>query len=126
MQVSTKTQNRTVAIWLTNTRVASSPSVARTPASTGTKAWLNAPSANRRRNILGIRNATLKASVMGVAPNMVAISNWRTKPVMREARVKTETKEADLKSDTPHSVAPVQGPPAVLKSSALLATSPNI
>jgi hypothetical protein len=45
---------------------------------------------------------------MGVAPNMAAISNWRTKPVMREARVKTETKEADLKSDTTHSVAPVQ------------------
>ena len=59
--------------------------------------------------MLGMRNATLNASVMGVAPNMVAISNWRTKPVMREARVNTETKEADLNSDTTHSVAPVQG-----------------
>ncbi len=68
-------------------------------ANTGTNAWLNAPSANKRRNKLGIRNATLKASVRALAPNVEAISNSRIKPVMRETRVKPETMDADLNSE---------------------------
>ena len=94
-----------VATWLINTWVASSPCCWRLAANTGTKAWLNAPSANRRRNKLGIRNATLKASVMALAPKVEAISSSRIKPVMRETRVKPETMEADLNNDTLWSVA---------------------
>jgi hypothetical protein len=56
---------------------------------------------------LGIRNATLKASVRALAPNMEAISNSRTKPVAREARVKIDTTEADLRRLT---VAECSGP----------------
>ena len=37
---------------------------------------------------------------MALAPKVEAISSSRTKPVMRETRVKSETVEADLKSDT--------------------------
>jgi hypothetical protein len=36
---------------------------------------------------------------------MEAMNKSRTKPVTREARVMSETVEADLKSDTPRSVA---------------------
>jgi hypothetical protein len=39
----------------------------------------------------------LKASVKALAPNIEAISNSRTKPVTREARVKIDTTEADLR-----------------------------
>ncbi len=95
-QVKVSAQASTVAIWLTMARVASSPSFSRTPASTGTKAWLNAPSANRRRSRLGMRKATLNASVSALAPKVAAMSSSRTSPVMREARVSKETREADL------------------------------
>ena len=57
--------------------------------------WLKATSANKRLNRLGMRNATLKASVKALAPNKEAISNSRTKPVTREAKVNKETTEAD-------------------------------
>ena len=80
--------------------VCSSPCCVLLAASTGTKAWLKAPSANRRRNRLGMRKATLKASVMALAPKVEAISSSRTRPVMRETKVRSETVEADLKSDT--------------------------
>ena len=86
----------TVATLLITTRVASSPCSARVAANTGTKAWAKAPSANRRRNKLGMRNATLKASVRALAPNTLAISVSRAKPVMREAKVHKDTVEADL------------------------------
>lgn len=49
---------------------------------------------------MGVRKATLKASVMALAPNDEAISSSRTRPVMRESTVNSETVEADLKSDT--------------------------
>jgi hypothetical protein len=38
----------------------------------------------------------LKASVVALAPKAVAISNSRTRPVMRDAKVSKETMEADL------------------------------
>jgi hypothetical protein len=44
-----------------------------------------------------MRNATLKASVRALAPNIEAISNSRPKPVTREARVHKDTVDADLK-----------------------------
>ena len=100
-QVMISAQTSTVAIWSTIWRVASSPSFSRTPASTGTKAWLKAPSANRRRSRLGMRKATLKASVSALAPKVEATSSSRTRPVMREASVSSETREADLNRDTP-------------------------
>ena len=84
-----------------NARVGASPCSARVAASTGTKAWLKAPSANRRRKRLGMRNATLKASVRALAPNRAAIINSRTSPVTREAKVKADTTEADRSRLTP-------------------------
>jgi len=93
-----------VATLAISARVASAPRCSLVAASTGTKAWLNAPSANRRRNRLGMRNATLKASVSTFAPNIDAMSKSRTSPVMREARVSKETVEAALRSDTGGSV----------------------
>ena len=96
-QVTTSAQAKTVATLSITSLVAASPFWALEAANTGTNAWLKAPSANRRRNKLGIRNATLKASVMALAPNIAAIRDSRTKPVMREARVHTDTVEADLR-----------------------------
>ncbi|MNS94905.1 hypothetical protein D3C72_1291370 [compost metagenome] len=54
----------------------------------GTKACENAPSAKTRRSRLGIRNATLKASVMSEAPKARAIRISRTSPVTRESMVR--------------------------------------
>ncbi|MDT4855817.1 hypothetical protein FQZ97_901860 [compost metagenome] len=99
-QVNVSAQASTVAIWLTIKRVASSPSFSRAPASTGTNAWLKAPSAKRRRSRLGMRKATLNASVSALAPKVAAMSSSRTNPVMREARVSRETREADLNKVT--------------------------
>jgi len=47
-----------------------------------------------------MRKATLKASVMALTPKVAAMSRSRTKPLMRDSRVSSETTEADLKSDT--------------------------
>ena len=101
--VSSKAQTSSVATRSTSWCVAASPCCCLLAASTGTKAWLKAPSANRRRNKLGMRKATLKASVMALAPNIDAMSNSRPSPVMREARVSSETVDADLNRLT-HSV----------------------
>ena len=106
MQVTSSVQTRTVATLSTRRRVASSPSRSRAKASVGTNAWLNAPSPNRRRNRLGMRKATLKASVIAVAPKVAAISRSRIRPVTRDARVISETVEAALSRDTGTSVAP--------------------
>jgi hypothetical protein len=65
-------------------------------ASKGTNACENAPSANNRRKRLGMRKATLNASVAALAPKLAAMSCSRTKPVIRETRVSSETVEAAL------------------------------
>ena len=83
-----------MATALIKRRVDASPWVARSPARMGTKACENAPSANRRRSKLGMRNATWKASVQALAPKAAAISCSRTRPVMRESKVNKETIEA--------------------------------
>ena len=104
MHSSTSVQASKVPTWSISALAPSSPSSARVAASTGTKAWLKAPSPSTRRNRLGMRNATLKASVMALTPKTEAMSNSRTSPVMRETRVNRETVEAALNSDTGGSV----------------------
>src|SRR5512133_1906858 len=122
MMLSTNNaQVSTVAAWLITAFVAASPCCALEAASTGTKAWLKAPSAKKRRNRLGMRNATLKASVTALAPKVDAIRSSRTSPEMRDTRVSRETMEADLKRLTGRSVA-APGK-QLLESQALLATS---
>ena len=101
MQVTSSAQVSNVATRSISSLVSSSPNCALLAASTGTKAVLKAPSANSRLNRLGMRNATLKASVRALAPKVEAINSSRTSPVMRETRVRLETVEADLKRDTP-------------------------
>ena len=104
MHSSTSVQASKVPTWSISALAPSSPSSARVAASTGTKAWLKAPSPSTRRNRLGMRNATLKASVIALTPKTEAMSNSRTSPVMRETRVNRETVEAALNSDTGGSV----------------------
>ena len=63
-QIATSTQttisvhSSTVSTWSAMRRAPSSPCSVRQAASTGTKAWLKAPSPKMRRNRLGIRKAT--------------------------------------------------------------------
>ena len=95
-QVASRVQASTVATLSISRWVAASPSVSLEWASVGTKAWLKAPSPNRRRNRLGMRNATLKASVRPDAPKVAAISSSRTSPVTRDAKVNRDTVEAAL------------------------------
>ena len=102
---SSKAQASTEATRSIRAWVAMSPSLALVAAKTGTKAWLKAPSAKKRRNRLGMRKATLKASVSALAPKVEAIRSSRAIPVMRESSVSTETTEADLRRLTPRSVA---------------------
>src|SRR6056300_1062829 len=64
--------------------------------STGTKAWENAPSANRRRRKLGILKATKKASAAGPSPNTAAKTISRTSPSIREKNVIRETTRLDF------------------------------
>ena len=99
-QVAVSAQASTVAIWSIMALVAASPSFSLAAASTGTNAWLNAPSANSRRSRLGMRKATLKASVMALAPKAEAMSSSRIRPVMRDASVSNEMREAALNKDT--------------------------
>src|SRR6185369_7365101 len=95
-QVASRAHASTVATLSISRWVAASPSLSLECASAGTKAWLNAPSPNRRRNRLGMRKATLKASVSELAQKTAAINRSRTRPVTRDARVSRETVEADL------------------------------
>ncbi len=72
-------------------RAASGPSVASRPVNSGTKAALNAPSPNRRRNRFGSLFATKNASATGPAPISAAISMSRMKPRTRLAIVQPPT-----------------------------------
>ena len=99
--VKSKAQNSTVATASTKRCVASSPSAARVAAKIGTKACENAPSANNLRRRLGIRNATLNASVNALAPKVAAMIWSRINPVTREAKVNTETVDAALRRFIP-------------------------
>jgi len=76
-------------------RTSSSDRLLRALPRMGTKAWANAPSANRRRNRLGMRKATQKASVMGPAPKARATRMSRIRPEMRDSSVKLLTVAAE-------------------------------
>ena len=93
-QVTSSAHSSTVATASISACVTSSPSRARLSASKGTKACENAPSANSRRSRLGMRKATLKASVITLAPKAAATICSRTSPVMRDASVSRETVDA--------------------------------
>src|SRR4029078_12975940 len=70
------------------------PSAARARARVGTNAWEKAPSPNRRRRRLGMRKATLNASNEAPAPNTDEMTTSRTRPVTRDASVKSEIVDA--------------------------------
>jgi hypothetical protein len=72
-------------------RAASCPSAASSPEKAGTKAALNAPSPNRRRNRLGSFSATKNASAIGPTPSSAAISMSRAKPRTRLSKVQPPT-----------------------------------
>ena len=72
-------------------RAASLPSPSRRLANSGTKAELKAPSPNSRRNRLGKRNATKKASATAPVPSTAAIRMSRTKPNTRLTMVRPPT-----------------------------------
>ena len=65
---------------------------------TGTNAALMAPSANRSRTRLGIRKATLNASIALPAPNIDASTWSRTSPKMRLVIVATPADAAERAS----------------------------
>src|SRR5260221_11911397 len=76
-----------VAVRSTRSFVSVSPRRVLYSERTGTKACEKAPSANRRRSRLGMRNATKNASVARPAPNSLAIRTSRTNPRMRDTSV---------------------------------------
>src|SRR5229473_588630 len=57
-----------------------------------------APSPTISRSMLGIRQATMNASVRALAPNSVATTFSRRYPVMRETRVRGVIAEAERTS----------------------------
>ena len=90
--VSSPSQNViTEKVSAANCRAVIGPSAASIPANSGTKAALNAPSPNSRRNRFGSRSATKNASATGPAPSRAAISESRRKPSIRLARVQPPT-----------------------------------
>ena len=72
-------------------RAACGPSPSRRLANSGTNAELKAPSANSRRNRLGKRKATKKASATAPVPSTAAIRMSRTKPRARLTMVRPPT-----------------------------------
>jgi hypothetical protein len=82
------TQVMTVATASISALVGSSPRLAWYSPRIGTKACENAPSPKMRRSRLGMRKATLNASVISDAPKARAIRISRTRPVMRESIVR--------------------------------------
>ena len=79
-------RNRVVRCESTNSRTSSLERLALYSATTGTKACEKAPSANNRRNRLGIWLARTNTS-MNTEGMIVAYTTSRTSPVMRDRRV---------------------------------------
>ena len=75
--------NRTENASSAKARSAGFPPSASAPEASGTKAALNAPSANRLRNKFGKRWATKNASATGPAPRIAAVRMSRMKPKTR-------------------------------------------
>ena len=80
---ASSTVNSTAKASSAKTRTAGLPPSASVPEASGTKAALNAPSANRLRNKFGRRCATKKASAIGPAPRIAAVRISRIKPNTR-------------------------------------------
>ena len=80
---ASRTKRKTARVSSAKRRAAASPSSSRRRAKSGTKAALKAPSAKIRRNMLGKRKATKKASAAGPVPRTGAISTSRRKPRTR-------------------------------------------
>ncbi len=72
-------------------RAASAPSPSSRFENSGMKAMLKAPSAKKRRNMLGSRKATKNASATGPAPRKAAMAMSRRKPSTRLAMVQPPT-----------------------------------
>ena len=85
---------------LPSRQAASRPRSVSVRVNVGTKAAVIAPSANRSRSRLGMRNATLKASIAGpvLAPNTAASTISRTRPSTRLVIVATPMRPADRAS----------------------------
>ena len=84
------------ATWSTKSRVSSNERVFLYSERIGTNANEKAPSANKRRKRLGIRNATKKASVAMPAPKIRAINISLTNPRIRDTKVMLLTAAKDL------------------------------
>ena len=92
MMVSARiTNTRPASASCANARAASLPSPSSFLANSGTNAELKAPSPNSRRNRLGKRNATKKASATAPVPSTAAIRMSRTKPNTRLTMVRPPT-----------------------------------
>src|SRR5690606_4961316 len=81
---ATRSISSLTAAWLPFTRYSDS---------TGTKAWLKAPSENRRRRNWGTLKATKKASAPGLSAITVAKQISRNRPSTREIMVMELTTE---------------------------------
>ncbi len=105
--------------WRPRAHASASPRRSRTSVKVGTNADDIAPSANRSRSRLGMRNATLNASVASPAPNRIAMTCSRASPSTRESRVAAPTTPAwratrsssPGSGTTPGALAFVTGPP---------------
>ncbi len=91
------TTSRALMTRLPRRHAASRPRVASRRVNVGTKAALIAPSAKRSRTRLGMRNATLNASIAGppLAPKSSAITVSRATPSNRLVSVAMLTRPAD-------------------------------
>src|SRR5579885_3081270 len=74
------------------------PRVARYSVKVGTKALESAPSANRSRVRLGMRNPSMNASYTKPAPNRRAMMLSRSRPVIRLVKTESETTPAERTS----------------------------
>ncbi|MDT4841225.1 hypothetical protein FQZ97_750700 [compost metagenome] len=81
--MKSSTVNRTPKTSSEKRRAPSMPFFSISLANSGTKAALNAPSANNLRNVFGKRKAALNASATGPVPSAAAMNISRVKPKMR-------------------------------------------
>ena len=84
---TTRISSSTEKTWSAKTIAGDRPCASNRLEKSGTKAAANAPSATSRRNMLGKRKATMKASTTPTVPRIEPIRMSRTKPRMRLASV---------------------------------------
>ena len=88
---SSNTKSSVISSWRPRAQAAASPPWLWVSVNVGTNADDIAPSANRSRSKLGIRKATLNASVANPAPNNVAMTCSRARPSRRDRNVAAPT-----------------------------------